>query len=402
MMPANATLSRPIRVLLIVESSGGGTGRHVMDLAAGLLQRSCEVHLAYSDARADQAFKSRLAQMPGVTRFLLPMRSSIHPDDLRTIWELRRYVRAQGPFDVIHGHSSKGGAFARLAALGSGARVFYTMHGLVVIDRGIPRLKRAIYWFAEFLLGPLTSRIVAVGPEEARAAIGYGLGRQRVSVVPNGVDIEPLPGCHLVRREWGLGPEHVVVGFVGRLVEQKALDVLISAFAIATRSLPSARLVIIGSGPLETKLKAHAAKLGVDSRLLWLGECAARRHLSGMDVFAIASRKEGLPYVVLEAMAAGLPIVATSSAGVESLVHDGENGHVVPPGDEHALAAALARLLVEPDHRRKLAGGSLLRVARFSVAEMVDKTFALYRTELSSVPGARRTAGARLFEFEHS
>jgi glycosyltransferase involved in cell wall biosynthesis len=97
-----------------------------------------------------------------------------------------------------------------------------------------------------------------------------------------------------------------------------------------------------------------------------------------MDIFAISSRKEGLPYVVLEAMAASLPVVATSSAGVESLVVTKENGAVVPPGDHVAFGDALIRLLVDAPYRSSMARGSLTRVGRFSVASMVDKTVALY------------------------
>src|SRR4051812_33161065 len=136
---------RGLRVLLVVESSGGGTGRHVMDLAAGLLARGCDVHLLYGTARADRTFLDRLATTPGLRHRPLALRTNVHPSDYAAVRAVRRYLRDQGPFDVVHGHSSKGGAVARLAALGTGVAAFYTLHGLVMMDPGLPRWKWLTY-----------------------------------------------------------------------------------------------------------------------------------------------------------------------------------------------------------------------------------------------------------------
>src|SRR5437763_3396798 len=148
---ANAT-ARRLRVLLVVESSAAGTGRHVMDLAEGLLARDCEVHLIYSARRMDQLFADRLAKLDSLKCLSLPMRRSIHPGDFGMARAVRRYLRECGPFDLVHGHSSKGGAIARLAAIGTGVPAFYTIHGLVVADPGLARWKRLMYLSIEILL----------------------------------------------------------------------------------------------------------------------------------------------------------------------------------------------------------------------------------------------------------
>ncbi len=144
-----------------------------------------------------------------------------------------------------------------------------------------------------------------------------------------------------------------MIGFVGRLVSQKAPEVLLKAFVNVVNVCPAARLAMVGSGPLAAEMEALAAALGVADRVLWLGERDARGLLAGFDVFALASRKEGLPYVVLEAMAAGLPVVATTSAGVEILVEPGVNGAVVPVGDAVAFGTALAALAIDPALRAR-------------------------------------------------
>jgi glycosyltransferase involved in cell wall biosynthesis len=376
--------SPPLRLLMIVESAAAGTGRHVLDLAEGLIGRGCDVHLIYSTRRIDRLFVKRLTDLPALRRQALPMRTGIHPSDWRVVRAVRRYIRAAGPFDVIHGHSSKGGAVARLAALGSGAPAFYTLHGLITVDPSMSRWKRGIFLGIEWCLGLRTSRIVAVAPEEARAAVRWGLGRSRVVLIPNGIPpSQPTPRGE-VRQALDLPAEAIVFGFVGRLVALKATDVLIQAFATIAGPIPQALLVIVGGGPLEASLKELARELGVAERVHWLGERDAAEVFPALDVFAMPSRKEGLPYVVLEAMAGGLPVVATVSAGVEILVESGGNGIVVPTDDVAALSQGMLLLGTDAALRERYGRASRRRAARFTVDAMVDRTLAVYRGDTTA------------------
>lgn len=365
---------------MIVESAGGGTGRHVLDLAEGLIARGCDVHIIYSTGRADAMFLDRLARVSKLTSMAIQARTTIHPSDWRIVKQIRAYAREHGPFDIVHGHSSKGGALARLAAFFTSATAFYTLHGLIMMDPGLARWKRAFYLAIEWALSLRTERIIAVSPEEQRAAVRLGLGRERVIVVPNGVAPAALTPRSEARRAMNVDDDALVIGFVGRLVAQKAPDVLIRAFAGVARSVaPHARLAMIGAGPLESEMRALATDLNVHDKIRWLGERDARTVLAGFDAFALASRKEGLPYVVLEAMMAGLPIVATSSAGVEILIEPGVNGTVVRPGDAPAFAAALAELASDPARLARYGVASRQRANAFTIDAMVDATLLAYR-----------------------
>lgn len=375
---------RPLRILMVVESSAGGTGRHVLDLCEGLTARGCEVHLVRSTRRVDRMFLERLATLPNVRELALPLRTSPHPSDLGAVRAVRRYVRDHGPFDLIHGHSSKGGAIARLAAVGTGAAAFYTLHGLIMMDPGLARWKRCFYLAIEWAMSLRTARIIAVAPEEQRAAIRLGLGRSRVGMVPNGVGPADVTPRDQARRAIGVGAEEVVVGFVGRLVSQKAVDVLLAAFARAAGSAPQLRLALVGNGPLEDDLRTLARSLSIDEKVLWLGERDARTVLAAFDAFALSSRKEGLPYVILEAMAAGLPIVATASAGVEILIEQGFNGFVVPRDDADGFGDALAALARDAELRDRCGRASLERASRFTIDAMVDRTLAVYHEALTA------------------
>lgn len=376
---------RPLRVLMVVESCAGGTGRHVLDLAERLIAAGHDVHLLYSTGRIGRFFLQRLPRIAGLKRSVVPMRTGIHPSDFTAVRAIRRYLREHGPFDIVHGHSSKGGALARLAAIGTGVPAFYTLHGIIMIDPSLPRWKRRFYQAVEIALSVRTSRIIAVSPEEAEAAVRCGFGRSRVTLIPNGVGDAVLASRLEARRAMGVSDDALVIGSVGRLVEQKAPDLLIRAMASVSQALPLARLALVGDGPLETDLRHLAADLRVSNRIIWLGERDPGEVLGGFDLFAIASRKEGLPYAVLEAMSAGLPIVAASSAGVGILVEDGISGAVVPPNDPTALAEALIRLGSSPGALARCATASRRRAGHFTVDTMVDRTLAAYFSVLKSL-----------------
>jgi glycosyltransferase involved in cell wall biosynthesis len=367
-----------LRVLMVVESSAGGTGRHVLDLADGMTQRGCEVHVIYSTGRLDKLFLDRLSELRGVHSIALPIKTAPHPADLAIVKSVRKYMRDRGPFDIVHGHSSKGGAIARLAALGTGVAAFYTLHGLIMMDPLLPRWKWLMYLAIELGLAQRTARVIAVSPEEQRAAIRLGFGKARTALIPNGIGKLKLAPRDEARRAIGVDEDAIVIGFVGRLVEQKAPEVLIEAFAATAKVAPKARLALVGSGPLEGAMRLLASRLGVVDKIAWLGERDARQVLAGFDLFALSSRKEGLPYVVLEAMAAGLPVVATTSAGSEILVIPGVNGAVVPADNASAFGEALISLVTNPQRLKASGRASTERIKRFSIDAMVESTLAAY------------------------
>lgn len=383
--PKRCAPAARLRVLLVTEAAAKGTGRHVLDLAEGLIARGCDVHLLYSPFRLDDSFRTRMWSMPGLRHVALPMRRSVHPSDIRAAWSAREYLHQFGPFDIVHGHSSKGGAVARLAAMGSGAATFYTPHALVTMSAELPGWKRRFFALAELVLSKLTTRIIAVGAEEARFALAAGLGESRVVMVPNGVGALQLPPRHEARRACGVGDDEIVVGWVGRLVADKAPEVLINAMATALNKAPRMRAVLVGDGPMRVALAELAARLGLARKVSLLGELDARQILPAFDIFASSSRMEAMPYAILEAMAAGLPIVAMRTSGAELLVEPGVNGTIVPTDDCEGLAAALVSLTADPGLAERMGAASRQRVAQFTIDKMVERTLALYESCVSSV-----------------
>ncbi|MBI5240721.1 MAG: glycosyltransferase [Elusimicrobia bacterium] len=376
-------------ILMVVEAASAGVGRHVVDLALGLVRGGHKLGLVYSPLRMDAAFGRGLDELArlGAAAASVPMRRAPHPSDLSAALAIRRILRARGPFDVIHGHSSKGGALARLAAAGlPGARV-YTPHAMFTMDESLPAAARWTFRAAERALDRVGHGVILVSDEEKRHALGCGLAPEKLFVVPNGVDPAPAAPREPMRRRFGLSAEQVCVGFTGRFARQKAPADLLRAFALLAPQAPQARLAMVGEGPLGPSLREEARRLGLGGKVLWAGILDGREAAAAFDVFALPSRYEGLSYALLEGMAAGLPVAMTQVGGAGSVVRDGQEGLVVPVGSPEAMADALLRLVLDAGLRRRLGEAARVRVREFSVEKMASRTLDVYGVLLGRLRG---------------
>ncbi len=373
---------RALRVLLVSEAAGGGVGRHVLDLAQGLLTAGHRVDVAWSPGRAEPGFIKALDAIAGLPCHRLHMSRAPGPGDIRAVLALRRLMGRAGPFDLVHGHSSKAGALVRLAAAGLGIPALYTPHAFVTLDPDLGALPRAVYALAERLLSAWGARLICVSEEERAHALSLGIRANRLAVIANG--IAPLPPADrpAARARMGLPEATPCVGFVGRLSAQKAVDRLLRAFALAPGN-QQARLVIVGEGAEQAALESLARDLGIADRTRFTGQADGVALMAGFDIFALPSRYEGFPYVLPEAACRGLPILTMAVGGAGVVVEEGGNGFIVPQaGGAAALAERLGLLLGDPGLRRAMAKRSLERAAGLTAQNMVANTVALYREVL--------------------
>jgi glycosyltransferase involved in cell wall biosynthesis len=366
-------------------------GRHVLDLLKGLIDHGWDTHLIYSPLRMSMDFQQAIEPRTGLTAVSLPIRRSIHPEDVIALREVVHYVRRCGPFDLIHGHSSKGGALARLAGRICGVPSVYTPNALVTMNPELGHIKSRVYRVAERCLGRMGDLFIAVSDAERHHAISLGVPASSIAVVPNGIAPPLLRDRQTVRAEFGIDADAPVVGFVGRLSCQKAPQVLIRAFAECVAGHPHAVLAIVGEGPLQEELEQLAHELGVSRHIRWLGARNGQQAMPAFDLLVLSSNYEGMPYVLLEAAHAGLPIVATRVSGASTVVRDNENGFLVAPGDTGAIARAMDALLSDSDLRARFSAASLARVREWTRDRMVRETVKLY----AGVAGNRRRAEAR-------
>jgi glycosyltransferase involved in cell wall biosynthesis len=365
------------RILLVMEATNGGVARHVIDLALSLAGRGHDVHVIYSPLRADYEMLAPLVNDQRISTTEIPIRRNPGFRDMSALLAIRRYIAAHGPFDIVHGHSTKG-ALGCLAAFGKRIGRVYTAHGMRSIDPRLKPFPRFVIGTIERLIMRLAHLVIPVSSFEEAHCVGIGVAKKRLRVVNNGVDPAPDVDRAAVRARFGLSEEHVAVGYAGRLSSEKGPDRILDAFHDASEGNPAARLVMIGYGPMEAELKQQAETLGLGDRVIWVNEGNGRGLMPAFDIYTLPSAYEGMPYVLIEAVAAGLPVVATDVGGARTLVEDGQNGFVVANWDRAAFAGRIRDLLADEALRARMAASSKSRAGDFSLDRMVDETLAVY------------------------
>lgn len=309
----------------------------------------------------------------GIMVRLLPRR--LPKLDPGLVLRIRRALK-QDAAQILHMHLFGACLHGTLAGAGSTVRKIVTLHA----DRednslqslGYPGVFRA------------ADAVVAVSRHAAEA-----LGRRysglpsKTTVILNGIDLAPFAQVgtkQQARRALGLPEDRPLVGTVGRLVRQKGHDVLLAAFVEVRTLLPDAQLLVIGEGELLQSLRQTADHLGLNGAVRFLGSRSdVPRLLVAVDVFVLTSRFEGLPLVLLEAMAAGTPVVTTGVGGIPEVVTHGQEGLVVRPEDAHELQLALYQVLTDPSIATRLAQKALGKVhEHYGVRRMVREHEALY------------------------
>ena len=326
---------------------------------------------------------AREARRLGFEVRAIPMRSDL---DLPAVLRLVRALGA-AELDLVHLHTARATWLGALAARRAGLPAITTRRQ----DRPLARS-----WRTRLVYGRLVRRAVAISPAVAAHLAAGGVERARLVTIPSAVDPARLASTRpraTVRAELGLPPQDFVVLTLAALVPRKGVDLLLEACARLGRQVT---LLVAGDGPERASLERSAHELGLGSGARFLGARSDKAELlAACDVFALASRAEGLGVAALEAMAAARPLVVTAVGGLREAVVAERTGLVVPPGDPLALAAALRRLADEPELRARLGAAGPARVAEGFLAEqMVAAYESLYRAVLAE-RSAEAQAGRR-------
>jgi glycosyltransferase involved in cell wall biosynthesis len=374
-------VSATLRILHCLRAPVGGLFRHVHDLTLGQAQLGAEVGIICdSNTAGDGVALGRLADncALGVTR--IPMNRRIGLGDWRTTAKVSRLASKLG-VHVLHGHGAKGGAYARLAGRklkrqGTNVKAIYTPHGGSLHYSPAKPMGR-LYITAERMLLPSTDGIIF---ESVFAANKYveliGQPHCPARIVLNG----------LYRHEFYepmLADDAVDFVYIGELRHLKGVDVLLEALAAHQTIFPG-RALIVGSGSDERSFKRLARKLGLNSRVSFAGPQPARTAFARARCVVVPSRGESLPYIVLEAAAAQMPMITTNVGGIPEIVA-GIDMPLIPPGDVGALASQLRAFLASPKPFLERAALLQKRVAeRFSVENMTHEVIDFYISDIGA------------------
>ncbi|MGD2269328.1 MAG: glycosyltransferase family 4 protein [Desulfobacterales bacterium] len=377
----------------------GGSAQNTLLTCLGLSKMNYEVILAHGLSLESQMTPSeqqlvakqienaahnglRVVSAPSLVRKIDPVQ------DIQTFWSLYRLMLTERP-TIVHTHTSKAGILGRLAAkLAAVPFIVHTFHGHVFYGHFGPLTTR-FFILLETFFALLTDKMVALTEEEKKDYIRYAVCRpDKITTIHSGVEIHRFLKVKIdtldKKDQLNLNPQKQVVGTVGWLLPIKGPMILLKAMGHVWQSNAEVELVFVGKGALEADLKKEVSRMGVSGKVKFLGwREDIHEILPLFDIFVLPSLNEGMGRVLVEAMAAARPIVASRSGGIPDLVKHQENGLLVPPGDDISLADAILNLLDDPQKAGAMGQTGKIRCQDFTAEAMVEKIDALYRTLLN-------------------
>jgi len=334
----------------------------------------------------------RRLEKEGISYIIMP--SLVRPislwNDLCAVWTLTGILRAKRPA-IVHTHTSKAGVVGRVAAwLARVPVIVHTPHGHVFYGH-FGRMKSWLFLQIEWALCCVTSMLVALTSAERDDHLERAVGcADRFAVIPSGIDVERFRRARVegrqVPRGFNCPTDATIVGSIGWLTDIKGHRVLVEALGYLKDEFPGLHAVIVGSGGQHHALLAQADSLGVRDRIHLVGHRDdIEQCLAGMDCFVFPSLNEGMGRALIEAMAAGLPVVASRVGGIPAIVQHEENGLLVEAGDGRALSEGLRRILGDPQLADRLGRNASRTIGQeFGVKAMVDAVESVYRRALQA------------------
>ena len=380
----------PIPVLYVIpHMSFGGAQTHLLDVLRLLDRRRFSPLLCClsADREGSSHFLPRVRELdvPIIDAGVRNVPNSfIRPHTFLQMARLARILKSHR-VKIAHSYLFHANWFGTLSA--RLARV----PGVIASIRNVDVHTRARDLWACRVINRLAHRVTA-NSQAVREHIhrNEGCPLEKIVVIPNGIDanrIKPTEPEPSIKQALGSKPNEVLIGTFTRLVWYKGLEELLKAAALVVKSHPSARFLVVGDGPLRQPLEEKARVLGLNGTVRFLGSVpdASSSLLPHFDLFVLPSLKEGMSNSLLEAMAAGKPVVATRVGGNPEVVIDGKTGFLVPPKDPEALAGAILRLLADQELARNLGEAGRSRVeSEFTLEKMVARLEALYDTLLAA------------------
>jgi len=357
-------------------------GKYEMVLVHGLSQESCMT----DSERAAVERRMEIARVKGVRMVTLPalVRRISPACDIMALYHLIRIIKKDKP-DLVHTHTSKAGILGRLAAkIADVPCIVHTPHGHVFYGHFGPLLSK-LFIGLEKIFSFVTHRIISLTDGEKEDYIKLALcPPEKLSRIHSGVDIGKFKQAPVrvseKKHSLGLPQKRLVVGFVGWLLPIKGPMHLLKAMEDVWQEYDDPVLVFLGKGDLDAELRAEALKTGSNGRVHFLGwRDDIDEIMPIFDILVLPSLNEGMGRVLVEAMAAGKPIVASNVGGIPDLVQHGINGLLVPPGDEKALAAGIKQIIASPDKAESMGRQGRGLCNRFSLEAMIEKIDGLYQ-----------------------
>jgi len=370
-------------IYLVTQSDFGGAQKYVFELASNLPPDQYKIIVA-AGSEGDGELFSRLADFANIKTIKLKNLKRLPSilGALRAIKEIEKLLFAEKP-DILHLNSSAAGVLGSLAAKKYKnktclpLRVIYTAHGWAFSEPGF--LKQKIYLFLEKITAKYKDIFIVLSEKDKQMALKYKIAPlKKIIKIYNGIN--PVDLNFLEKQEarkiLGVSP---ALGNIANFYKTKGLGYLIEAMYILQQQGKDIGLVIIGDGPERKSLEKQIAKYNLEKNVFLLGKkTKASRYLKAFDIFVLPSVKEGFPFVILEAMSAEIPIIATTVGAIPEILENEKSGILVPPKNSKALVGAIIELLDSPQKQKNLAENAKQKLANFSLSQTLSQTYSLY------------------------
>jgi glycosyltransferase involved in cell wall biosynthesis len=381
-------MTRPIKVMhIIARLNIGGAALYVIELVSRLKEAGYDSQLVCGLVGKDEGDMRYIADEKHLpVTVIASLGREISPiGDLLTIYRLWRLIRRERP-DIVHTHTAKAGLVGRIAAWLSGVPVIvHTFHGHVFNGYFGPT-KTRVFIALERFCAWISSAIITLsaGLKRELAAVYHIAPASKIEVIEVGFDLSKLlaiqKGNSSFRAQYAIPDQVPLVGIVGRLVPIKNHDLFLHAARRVLEQLPDVYFAIVGDGERRAELEGLVAQLDITDHVRFTGWISDPLPVyAALDVLVLCSKNEGLPVSLIEAMAAGVPIVATAVGGVIDLLESGRLGAIVPSGDAEALSSAILKALNDPVTQKAANNAHEVVAQRYSIEVSVGQTDELYR-----------------------
>jgi len=378
----SSALDQPhLRVLQIINDVGMGGGEHyVLRLVKLLTKRQI---LATCTCKPGGYFHHSLNKS-GIPAFPIDLSPSLCP--VKAL-KIIRFVRAHR-IQLIHAHGASGAFYARIAAILCGIPLITTYHVAITSITDIPKWKKFLYTVADRLMSSIDKKIVVVSRALKRQLVQIAKFRNsKITVIYTGIDADAygLLDKYTARNRLNIKPTDHVIGYIGRISHEKGVHILLDAFQIFAKEQKKITAILVGDGPFRETLIKQATTKGIMQNCRFLNH---RQDIPdifpALDLLVLPSLTEGLPQILLEAMASGIPVVASDAGGVPEVVRNGITGILVPSGNPCALANAINDLLFDISKAKHFGeSGRQIIEQRFTADRMVNEMITLYLNTVS-------------------
>ena len=386
---------KPKILYIITQSELGGAQKNVLDLARGL-KNSYEILVAAGPDGGGVFFKQLADNKIKFKELRWLRRSAKNPVlDLLGLIEITALIKKELP-KIIHLHSSKAGFLGALAGKFFGVKIIYTVHG-AVFEAPFSNMARALFLYLEKFGAFLKNKIICVSNNYKKLWLKYKVApEEKLTVIHNGIDLNAdfMPkeeareylfsqSARLFEAARGFGPDLKIIGTIANFYPEKGLTFLIEAAAKVLKKEQFNKnliFVVIGEGIEKELLEEMIESHNLENKFILTGALTnPSRYLKAFDIFVLPSIKEGLPYTILEAMAAGLPIIASYIGGIPEMIDTGKNGFLVLPRNSEMLADRIETLLKDPTLAQQFSQTSQEKIQEFSLEKMVEETDKVYQ-----------------------